>query len=110
MKRANTALKSVTAKACGKPNEDRQNIVTIFERPSFTPGTGIIGGIKDSKNEIAVAKAQNTPKKAALTAFALFKVMLLSTCNGIYIRGFAVAGNGNNRFCGNTGGGITDFA
>lgn len=65
---AKTALKIVIANAYGNPNAESENIVTIFEKPGFIPGTGMMGGISDSKNEIAIAKAQKTPERATFLA------------------------------------------
>lgn len=66
--RAKTALKKVIPKAYGKPNDVSENIVTILEKPGFIPGTGIMGGMSDSKNEMAIAKAQKMPERATFFA------------------------------------------
>ena len=46
--RANIDLNTATASPYGKPREAVANIVTIFEKPGFTPGTGTNGGIRAS--------------------------------------------------------------
>ena len=71
--KAKNALNKVTAKPYFHPNVLTQNIVTILENPGFTAGMGTMGGMRDSRNESAVARAQNIPVSAITPALLFFR-------------------------------------